>query len=782
MSAAPSRLFLKAVRSEWVLYLVTAVLASLTTVWALKLWRGDLRIPLSYGTDSIGGISGFKTVIETGWYESQPLLNAPHGQVFSDWKIADNLGYFYAKGAALFTSNPSVILNSYYLLGFLLAALAALWFFRLLGVSRALSVVLSVLYSIAPYHFVRGENHLFLSAYFPIPLVLGIAYLILRGRPIWGFSQHYSAWRAKLLSPAVFTFLALAIVATANSYYAVFTVLFIAFAGLIALIRTHDWRRFVGAVVAGVLTVAVMLANMLPDMIYSWINGSNPDAVERVPLAIETYSLKLTQLILPMEGNRFTALSYMRKFYINNFGPQGEGPVLGLVGALGFISLLAIGLYLVVGAAHRKAGTADSERRLSLGALSALTVFAFLISTNGGFSSILTYITSDLRAWNRIAIVISLLSLAAVGIIIDAILHASHGRFLAWTRRVPSRGVVLPVVSAVVALAVLFGGYLDQISPGTAPNYTLTKAVFEQDAALVGRISAVAGKHSSIVQLPYRDYPESPDVNGVSDTDQLKPYIHSSTLSWTGGGVKGRPYSEWIDSLQDLPYRAMTEASAAAGFGGILVDTQAYGDAAAGVIAGLSAELGPPSIVAESDRYYFFLLAPVAKELGDRYTPSQISMIGKSVTNPVLARLIPDVTKSYSGLDLIQAYHPRIMLENDRATSVAVDLVFRATTDVPPRTLRFTAPNGSSVDTTIGLQGATVVLPVVAVAGRSYIDITVVAGPPFPERTRQQATLTPSISITVDTELQKVLGLGGTACLQPTVCTRLDDVSLGQTE
>lgn len=737
---------------EWVVYLASALLATIATVWALKLWRADWSVPFYYGTDAILNLAGFKTIVETGWYEFQPLLNAPHGQVFHDWKIADNAGYLFAKLLAVFTSDAGLILNVYFVFGFVAAALSAVWFLRILGVSKALTVALSVLFTLAPYHFLRGENHLFLASYYPIPLALGIAVLIMRGAPVWGLNSSRAGWRRWATGRWLFTVLALALVATANSYYAVFTILFIALAGLIALIRTRAWRRFFGAVTAGVVVVVVMLINMLPDMIYSWQNGSNPEAVARVPYAIEVYALKLAQLVLPMQNHRIGLFNDVRLFYTNNFPPQGEGPVLGTIGAIGFLALLALGVYYIAGAARRTPDLIRDERRLNLGALSAFTLFGFLIATTGGFASLLTYISADLRAWNRISIVLFLFALAAVGILVDAGIRR-FGRRRGW------RAMAQGLVTVVVASMIFVIGYFDQVVPTTAPDYALTKTIYDRDGAMVAEIEAAVGADASIVQLPYRDFPESAPVNGVSDTDQIKPYTHSSTLSWTGGGIKGRPWAEWVSVLERFPAEEMTQSAAAAGFDGILLDRQAYGDEAGDMVALISAEVGPPVITSDDDRFAFFDLAAASLAGQSRFNSTQLQQVGSWVVNPVLARLEPDVTTSFKGLDFLAKYDPKIMLENPRDSSVDLEVEFAFATDVPPRTLRFTTQDGTSVDARVGPTGTTVTIPVTATPGRSYISITVVSGEPFPSRTHQQATITPNSFRVHDLELEGLLGI-----------------------
>jgi hypothetical protein len=713
------------VSREWFLYLATFVLTSLTTVWALKLWKADFSVPFAYQSDAVLGVAGFKTLVETGWYETQPLLNAPHGQVFHDWKIADSLGYLFAKVAAVFTQDASVILNTYYVLGFVLAGLTALWFLRLVGVSRTFSVILAVLYAIAPYHFSRGETHLFLASYFPLPLALGLVYLIMRGRPIWGRGSR-PQWWGWMLSPTVRTLLVLAMVACANSYYAVFVILLIAISGLIGIIRDRSWKAFGGAVVAGVLTAVFMLANMFPDMLYSWTHGSNVAAVSRTPAGVEVYQLKLVQLLLPSNGHRIDALASLRLFYDTEFPLPSESPSLGFIAAFGFLSLLGIGLYFGVGRLRNRGPGASLERRDALGALSVLTIFAFLLGTVGGLSTLVGLITSDLRGWNRISIVIALFSLAAVGLILDAALSALR------KRRFMARTGVATGTTVVLAAGLLIVGYLDQVTSVAEPNYAASAAAFDSDAALVSSIAAAVGDDASIVQLPYRAFPESAPVNEVPDSDQLKPYLHSSTLSWTGGGIKGRPDSEWTRWLEELPAADLVQSAAAAGFEGILIDIQQYGSNTE-VIEGVREQLGDPVISTPDGRYEFYDLTPALTAAEGRFSPSELSRVGEFITNPVLARLEPDPQRGLNVIDKTKPYRPQLLIENPRDTPVEIEVKFTVANSQGRSTLRFTGEDGSITEAVASATPRVITIPYTAPVGRSYIDISVISGLPLPQ-------------------------------------------------
>ena len=64
------------------------------------------------------------------------------------------------------------------------------------------------------------------------------------------------------------TVLAVALVTLDGAYYGVFCGLLLAAAGILALVRTWNWRRFGGAVVAGVVLGVVLIGAMLPDILY----------------------------------------------------------------------------------------------------------------------------------------------------------------------------------------------------------------------------------------------------------------------------------------------------------------------------------------------------------------------------------------------------------------------------------------------------------------------------------------------------------------------------------
>ena len=174
-------------RSDLGLYLASLLFTCFAAAQAIDLWSADLTAPFAYLNDATAILAHFKTVLETGWYEYQPMLGAPVGQNYHDFPQADNFHMIAARFIGLFSSNVAVVVNVYYLLTFPLAALAAVWFFRKVGIGKTMTLVLSVLFAIAPFHWEKNENHLFLAAYYPVPLALG-------GDPLGAAGRAALAW------------------------------------------------------------------------------------------------------------------------------------------------------------------------------------------------------------------------------------------------------------------------------------------------------------------------------------------------------------------------------------------------------------------------------------------------------------------------------------------------------------------------------------------------------------------------------------------------------------
>ncbi|MGW6131527.1 hypothetical protein ACWFNE_16015 [Cellulomonas sp. NPDC055163] len=616
--------------AELLTYVAAALLSTLVTFVSLQLWRARLDVPFTYWGDAIAVAAHFKTVLETGWYEYQPLLGAPAGQTYHDFPTADNLHLVVAHVLGWFTSDVAVAMNLYYLLGFVLTALAAVWFLRECGVSRPLSVALAVLLAVAPYHFLRGEGHLWLASYYPLPLALVIVLRVLRGEHVWGRGRRGGVL-GLLTGRGATTVVVLALLATASSYYAVFVVILLAVAGGAAFLRDHDWRRFAGAAGAGLVLVAVVLANMAPDLVYAHRNGTSAAGLVRNAAEVEIYALKLAQLLLPVPGHRFDLFERIRGRYDSTYPLLSENPSLGIVAALGLVCALAVPLLRLVRRSPER-DAADPTHRSRTGTielLSLLVVVAFLCSTVGGLATFLSFLTSSLRGWNRMSIVIAVLSLAVVGLVIDAFL-AYLARRQGWSTGV-RRGAAVVVAGGLVVV-----GSIDQVPRAYVPAYEASAVAYAADEEWVTTVEDALPEGAMVFQLPYAGFPETPSVNGVFDTDQLRPYLHSDDLRWSGGGIKGRSTTDWGAVVaQQSPPRMVTNLTAA-GFAAVVVDRTAYGEAAGPIERELAEAAGAPVAESRDGRFALYSLLDEAESLDGNNPPEAVREVAEAVVAPVL--------------------------------------------------------------------------------------------------------------------------------------------------
>ncbi|WP_157970591.1 hypothetical protein [Nakamurella deserti] len=729
------------VRSEVPLYLLSVVLTCIATVHAMGLLSADLRAPFVYSNDATAVLAHFQTVINTGWYEFTPQLGAPIGQTYHDFPQADNLHMMLALVMSLFTDNAALAVNVWYLLGFPLAAVASVWLFRRIGVGKLLSLVLSVLYAITPFHWEKGENHLFLAAYFPVPLALVLVFWIIRGESVWG-SDHRPAdrrprWLSRLPRPltgrGAVTVLVLALLGTASSYFSVFLLLMIGTAGLIALLRTRDRRRFLGAVLAGGTLVAVMLANMLPDILYSAVNGNNVGALVRYDNESERFALKIAQLILPAPDHALAPLRDLRQWYDATYPYVSERPALGLVGAVGFLGLLGhilvrLGTTGALRAPVRNSVRAARHRRNreTLGYLALLTLVALLFSTIGGLETIVSFLTQSLRSWNRLAILISAFALAAVGLAVDALLRRV-------ARRHPRRVGHHRLTAGVVAAALLLVGVYDQSTHRAEPDYATVAAQWNADQLWIDRLEAALPDGAMVFQLAYQAFPEANSINGVVYTDQLKPFLHSSTLRWSGGAIRGRAENDWPLLVAAEKAPQLVADVAVAGFEGIMVDRRTYADGGATLEAALEAALGVtgPDMVSASTRYAYYGLTGERERLVATYSPAELSYARDTVLEPVFlyAGADYDLGQNASKQTLWTSKDPTaaLILDNARGAAVPVSLSMVLTSPSNATQVMLTSGSQSWVVNLSSAAASAITLDFDAMPGRT--DFTLSPGP-----------------------------------------------------
>ena len=266
---------------EWLFVLATAVASLVALVPVLELWSMRLDVPFAYGADATFNLMVVRNLLDGGWVNTNASLGAPFGQELYDFPLGtDNLNLLVLKVLAVVTRDPAVAMNLFFLLTFPAVAVAAVLVLRRLGLSRPASFACAVLFAFAPYHFWRGETHLFLSSYVAVPLG---AFLVAgddrRGAALRAPGEGRLRWLSRR---SLVTLALCAVIASTGLYYAFFTGLLVTVAAVVTAAA-----RGRGAILASGLAAVgrsgrSCSSTSLPSLAYTAANGANEEPVEPV--------------------------------------------------------------------------------------------------------------------------------------------------------------------------------------------------------------------------------------------------------------------------------------------------------------------------------------------------------------------------------------------------------------------------------------------------------------------------------------------------------------------
>ncbi|HVC97070.1 MAG TPA: hypothetical protein VND64_25550 [Pirellulales bacterium] len=569
-------------------YVAAAGLSVLFLARILNLWQADLSVPFDIGSDSLFGQMWVKGIRDHGWYLRNPSLSAPSGLDMRDFPLADSLHFALIKLLSLVTPDFGTAFNLYFVLGFPLTTCTALFVLRRFRVSSAPALSASLLYAFVPYHLFRGENHLFLTSYFVVPFSIMVALWVYQGKVDWtqkSKATNDGGGRGRGIAALVVAILQ----SSAGVYYAFFACYLLLVAGASAALDGRRLRPLGVAASLVTLTSLGVLANIAPSLAFWHRHGRNPEVARRTADEAEIHGLKIGQLLLPAAQHRVAPWARARVKYDQAPLSDGEkqGSSLGFLGGLGFLFL--IGLMLT-----RRAVSGEWE--LARG-LAVLNLFSVLLATIGGFGSLFSFLVSPMiRGYNRISIVIALLSLFAVALLLER-----AGQW--WTRAGRPRYQFHLLLAALTVL-----GIIDEAGRGRVPAYAALRASFTNDAEFVARIEAALPHGAMVYQLPYARFPEFVAPHVLREYEHFRPYFHSDSLRWSYGAMKGRAEDLWQRELAARPLEEQVQAIAARGFRGIYIDRHGFVDRAAELESGLGRLLGGGPIESGDGRMSFFRL------------------------------------------------------------------------------------------------------------------------------------------------------------------------------
>ena len=553
---------------------LAASLAAAVAAVSLRVWEWRPGIPLSIIGDSPLVLTQLDDIITNGWFWSNSAIGFPLGQQASFFPELDVIHVLGVKALAVLGGDAATVGALYFFIGFPLIAVTTYLLCRSEHLALPASVVVAVLFAVAPYHQERFE-HLWLASYWTVPIALWLVLAVARGTTPFdpGGSTSRTGWGL--------TVLGLTLVGLSGAYYAGFTLLLM----LAALFlragagRPHGWWR------GGLASIAVLGSVAAVPLVVARIGmagtmRTGPRPATRSPMESERYAGRLIDLALPWEGHRVDALASLTRTYQAAGRPVVETVALGVVGLVGATALLVIGL-------RQLTLRRTAPPRLTMWA--ALLVVTGVFYTAGGLGSVVALLaTPQLRTWSRLSLVVLLLGLLAVG------------HWLSRPRRRPT--------ALALAAAVLLVGALDQTNPGRAPEYAGIQQRVTDLRTYTDALASVTQPGCGVLQLPVMRFPEGTLPRGYDSNAQLLPHLTTRRLAWSHGGMSGTQAGDWLQGIDLAEPDRLQRELRAAGFCAVEVDTAGVALDTPAVVA-LTGRLGEPVATTSDGRLVAWSLA-----------------------------------------------------------------------------------------------------------------------------------------------------------------------------
>ncbi len=556
-----------------VYYGALAVLAAFLLSHLPPLRWLPLRVPITYERDGLFLTILSKTIHENGlWHAAR--FGAPFGTDLADWPIGMWLPFAQLAGLTALTGEPGTAINVYWMSTIVLAALAAAYALRRLGVAGDLAAVLGMLYAFQPYAFYRNVEHVNLA----FPLVPLLALLLLR---VSGVSAAAETRGERALTLAACVAQGLSYV-----YYSAFTCLLLAAAAPLGAWRTRSVRPLRRAALAGALLAVCTAATVAPTLVYWKHHGYNPDLDYKPPRETEVYALKLRHLLTPIAEHPLAPFREVaRRLDAAGFADDDKESAfsrLGSAGSLGLLGLIAFLLARAAGLLPRRDEALDGAAPLAL--------FTVVWATAGGLSSFFNVLVmSDIRCYTRIIVFLSFFCLLAFG----AFVMRAASFVTSRARAVPLAPRLREAVRGLGLLALLACGLADQIP--VMHLWTLregTVAAFDEERAFVREVESRLPAGAMVFQLPHMTVPvDRATYPPMRYYDPGRAYLHSQTLRWSWGAMIGRRH-DWGRAVDVLPLPDMVRVLVESGFSGIWIDRWGYTGKERPAFATLERELG----------------------------------------------------------------------------------------------------------------------------------------------------------------------------------------------
>jgi phosphoglycerol transferase len=275
-------------------------------------------------------------------------------------------------------------------------------------------------------------------------------------------------------------------------------------------------------------------------------------------------------------------------------------------------------------------------------------------------------------------------------------------------------------------------GFFDQTPANMGAAYAGVEAAYTADDVYFQGIEAELSPGAMVLLLPQIPFPESSSVTGQLASAQLIPFLHTNSLRWTNGGIKGRPAADWPTTLAAYGADRVAELAALAGCDGVLVDRSASIDSGAELEAAIRAATGAAPIVDSTGRFAFYDIARYRAGVEGALSASDLARERSEVLNPVVAYpspgFHPGLTKTGEEAFIVRTVAAEFSLVNDAQSSRQVRLTFDVL-GAAGDTAIVTSPNGRTITAELVGDRLSIDEIIDVPVGRTLVGVTVNPGP-----------------------------------------------------
>jgi len=568
--------------------LAVASLLFVSTAMSLLVFRENLSglfqnsIPLA-GDGLLTGL--YIKIVEQSDYRSLILQNVfslqygwPGKLDFTSYPVGNTQEMFLIKIFMDATGiiDPSQIIHIFSIIKAAPIAVAAFILARVLGINRLISILIGLAFAFTTYNLVRAEGHFFLALTWSIPLGLSAIFL--------AFNQVISdkSPSKKIVSfgliLSLFSFMS-------GFYYSLFLIIF-SFISVIflflrlsqvkseqsLLVRTRNTLYklrfpflvfFVFSVGLLFQTVPVLLRNMSVSKLTGLADRSVTESViySGTPesLLFDLYSFGLRILDRP------DLIAYLQT-RISWEGSQ-VGALSGGVLASAFLLMLILGLTKLLAMNQNQARDPvciGKSQIFVLIMLSTSLLLYFVSPINFTVSKFLPQI----RAWGRLSVVISLLSLMLLGLFLTSLKRSQ---------------LMIYIMAAIITVVPILE--YKQFRTNRPPSIALSNSAVAQNKDFKTTLLDLRSKYNkncALVNLPLYPFPEfdRPDDKNI-DYGQLQlSILDYDYFRWSYGGIKATEnFRVWQPLVSEFPPFARASIGDQIAYGsfvdacGALIDT-----------------------------------------------------------------------------------------------------------------------------------------------------------------------------------------------------------------